>query len=43
MSVVREEMFDLHEGVVTAAEIFVDVTANDLWDNPKYKTKSKVA
>ena len=28
--------------VIAAAEIIEDVIANDLWDDPKYKTKSRV-
>tara|TARA_B100000900_G_scaffold365093_1_gene340126 strand:- start:691 stop:801 length:111 start_codon:yes stop_codon:yes gene_type:complete len=35
-------MLDLHEGVIAAAQIIEDLTTNDLWDDPKYKAKSKV-
>ena len=42
MSVLRKEMFDLHKGVIAAAQIIEDVTTNELWDDPKYKAKFKV-
>ena len=42
MSVLCKEMLDLHEGVIVAAQIIEDLTTNDLWDDPKYKAKSKV-
>ena len=42
MNILCNEMLDLHEGVIVAAQIIEDLTTNDLWDDPKYKAKSKV-
>ena len=42
MSVLRKEMFDLHEGVIAAAQIIEGVNTNELLDDPKYKAKLKV-
>ena len=42
MSVLREEMLVLQEGVIDHAQIIEDLTTSDLWDDPKYKAKSKV-
>jgi len=42
MNILCHEMLDLHEGVIAAAQIIEGLTTNDLWDDPKYKAKSKV-
>ena len=42
MNILRKEMFDLHEGVIAAAQIIEGVNTNELWDDPKYKAKLKV-
>ena len=42
MNILCNEMLDLHGGVIAAAQIIEDLTTNDLWDDPKYKAKSKV-
>ena len=42
MSFLRNEMWDLNAGVIATTQIIKDLTTNDLWDDPKYKAKSKV-
>ena len=42
MNILCNEMLDLQKGVIAAAQIIEDLTTNDLWDDPKYKAKSKV-
>ena len=42
MNILCHKTLDLHEGVIAAAQIIEDLTTNDLWDDPKYKAKSKV-
>ena len=42
MNILRNEILDLHEGLIVAVQVIEDLTTNDLWDAPKYKAKSKV-
>ena len=38
MNILRIEMWNPNDGVIAIE----DLTTNDLWDDPKYKAKSKV-
>ena len=42
MNILRNEILDLHEGLIAAVQMIEDLTTNDLWDDSKYKAKSKV-
>ena len=41
MSVLRKEIYVLHEVEIAAAQIIEDVNKNDLWGEPKHKAKLK--
>ena len=42
MSILRKQMFNLHEGVIAAAQTIEEVNAKDIWDEPDYKAKTRI-
>ena len=41
MNILCNEMLDLHEGVIAAAQIIEDLTTNDLWDATNTKLNQR--